>query len=183
MPLLQNRLAQAVLLCGRATLNGPKSRMWLTSRILPTIGIAHFNMLHSLEVGVCLVSFVAFYLIAKKVKIAENHLLGLFSGEQVVKVLSEFCPTNCSKHKGKIDTNCSRWCGNDISMTRTGRHSGSPVWCREDSSPGCTSWVQEQLFQMEEWDRMIKCHMGSWIRDTVSISGDIFMGSVNWLGT
>ncbi|KAK1337811.1 hypothetical protein QTO34_002447 [Cnephaeus nilssonii] len=30
------RLAQAVVFCGRATLKGPKSRMWLASRSLPT---------------------------------------------------------------------------------------------------------------------------------------------------
>nr|KAF6374440.1 hypothetical protein mPipKuh1_009659 [Pipistrellus kuhlii] len=37
-PLLQHRLAQAVVFCGRATLKGPKSRMWLLSRSLPTHG-------------------------------------------------------------------------------------------------------------------------------------------------
>ncbi|KAK1345245.1 hypothetical protein QTO34_013955 [Cnephaeus nilssonii] len=32
-------LAQAVVFCGRATLKGPKSRMWLASRSLPTTGL------------------------------------------------------------------------------------------------------------------------------------------------
>nr|KAF6331833.1 hypothetical protein mPipKuh1_008142 [Pipistrellus kuhlii] len=39
MPLLQNRLTQAVVFCGRATLKGPKNRMWLASRSLPTTGL------------------------------------------------------------------------------------------------------------------------------------------------
>ena len=38
-PLLQNRLAQAEVFCGRATLRGPKSRLWLASRSLPTTGL------------------------------------------------------------------------------------------------------------------------------------------------
>ena len=41
MPLLQNRLGQAVVFCGRATLKGPKSHMWLASRSLPTTGLDH----------------------------------------------------------------------------------------------------------------------------------------------
>ncbi|CAK6448861.1 unnamed protein product [Pipistrellus nathusii] len=40
-PLLQNRLAQAMVFCGRATLKGLKSRMWLESRSLLTMGIDH----------------------------------------------------------------------------------------------------------------------------------------------
>nr|KAF6393905.1 hypothetical protein mPipKuh1_016819 [Pipistrellus kuhlii] len=40
IPLLQNRLAQAVVFCGRATLRGPKSHMWLASCSLPTTGPA-----------------------------------------------------------------------------------------------------------------------------------------------
>ena len=39
MPLLQNRLAQAMIFCGRAILKGPKSHMWLLSNILPATGI------------------------------------------------------------------------------------------------------------------------------------------------
>ena len=40
MPLVQNRLAQAVVFCGRGTLKGPKTCMWLVvSRSLPTTGL------------------------------------------------------------------------------------------------------------------------------------------------
>nr|KAF6335364.1 hypothetical protein mPipKuh1_008047 [Pipistrellus kuhlii] len=41
MPLLQNRLAQAVVFWGRTTLKGPKSRMWLSSRSLPNTALEH----------------------------------------------------------------------------------------------------------------------------------------------
>nr|KAF6374147.1 hypothetical protein mPipKuh1_009386 [Pipistrellus kuhlii] len=41
MPLLQHRLAQAVVFCGRATLKGPKSYMWLTSCSLPTTALGN----------------------------------------------------------------------------------------------------------------------------------------------
>nr|KAF6342998.1 hypothetical protein mPipKuh1_010729 [Pipistrellus kuhlii] len=40
-PVLQDRLAQAVVFCGRATLKGPKNRMWLASRSLPTTNVGN----------------------------------------------------------------------------------------------------------------------------------------------
>ncbi|CAK6444436.1 unnamed protein product [Pipistrellus nathusii] len=42
MSLLQNRLTQAVVFCGRATLKGPKSRMWLVSRSLLTTALDNY---------------------------------------------------------------------------------------------------------------------------------------------
>nr|KAF6353591.1 hypothetical protein mPipKuh1_010504 [Pipistrellus kuhlii] len=43
-PLLQNRLAQALGFCGRATFKGPKSCMWLLSPHLPTTALRNLKV-------------------------------------------------------------------------------------------------------------------------------------------
>lgn len=40
MLLLQNRLTQAMVFCGRAIFKGPKNHMWLESHSLPTMGLS-----------------------------------------------------------------------------------------------------------------------------------------------